>query len=398
MIFVARILGREAYGEFGLVRSTAMMFVMFSCSGQGITATKHIAELLHNDKERTGRIIGLSYLFTLFTSVLLAVIFYLLAPWICETQLNQPQLTNMMKLCTLLLFITTFMSTQVSVMTGFQDFRGLAITNGLAGLTMLPIYIVGAYFGGLCGVVIAAIIASALNFMFNSVFIYQNMKKYKVRYTFRLLYKEISLLWTSNVPMTLVAIIYCGMIFIVQMMIGKQHDGIKELGLYYAAMNYQMMVLVLPNILMTTFLPNFCELNNPKQLLQYWKIVKLGLILTPLIATCSALPLLILPNYLMELNGTEFTNTGRILIAVGILGIITSNVNMWGQILLSQNDQWTILLLHIINIVVSLIFAHYLLNYHWGGLGAVFALIIGQCIHLLLASLCLVRYYCNIIN
>jgi O-antigen/teichoic acid export membrane protein len=167
MIFVARILGKESFGEFGLVRSTAMTFVTFSSFGKGITATKYIAELLPSDKERVGRIIGLSYIFTFLMSLVISVIFYFAVPYICETQLNAGQLTDAMKLGAVLLFLSTFMGTQISVMTGFQDFRGLALTTGIVGILSLPIYLVGTFLYGIFGAVIAVIVSTTLNLIIN---------------------------------------------------------------------------------------------------------------------------------------------------------------------------------------------------------------------------------------
>ena len=56
-VVVARILGSDGYGQFGIVRSTVLMFSTFAGLGLGITAMKHVAEFLGTDKERTGRIL-----------------------------------------------------------------------------------------------------------------------------------------------------------------------------------------------------------------------------------------------------------------------------------------------------------------------------------------------------
>jgi O-antigen/teichoic acid export membrane protein len=110
IFFVAIILEKEAFGEFGLVRATTSMFVTFSSFGMGLTATKYIAELLHSDKERIDRIIGLNYLLSFFVSLVIATIFYFSIPQICETLLNASGLVDEMKCGALLLFLMTFMS------------------------------------------------------------------------------------------------------------------------------------------------------------------------------------------------------------------------------------------------------------------------------------------------
>ena len=44
-VFVARWLGKESFGEFGVLQTTVGMFAVFAGFGMGLTATKHVAEL-----------------------------------------------------------------------------------------------------------------------------------------------------------------------------------------------------------------------------------------------------------------------------------------------------------------------------------------------------------------
>src|ERR1035437_5586151 len=54
-IIVARLLGRGAYGELGIIQSTVGMFGLFAGFGMGITATKFVAEYRKTDPEQIGR-------------------------------------------------------------------------------------------------------------------------------------------------------------------------------------------------------------------------------------------------------------------------------------------------------------------------------------------------------
>ena len=49
-IIMARILGKELYGEYGLIRNTILMFATFAGFGMGITGMKFIAENYENDR------------------------------------------------------------------------------------------------------------------------------------------------------------------------------------------------------------------------------------------------------------------------------------------------------------------------------------------------------------
>ena len=93
MVLVARMLGKTAYGEFGMLQSTFLgMFGVFAGFGLGLTATKHVAEYCRSDPERAGRIITLSGLFAVVTGGLMAVGLLIWAPWLAAHTINAPHL------------------------------------------------------------------------------------------------------------------------------------------------------------------------------------------------------------------------------------------------------------------------------------------------------------------
>ena len=48
-IICARILGKEMFGELGIVRSTFNMFIVVGASGIGVTATRYISAYRKSD-------------------------------------------------------------------------------------------------------------------------------------------------------------------------------------------------------------------------------------------------------------------------------------------------------------------------------------------------------------
>jgi O-antigen/teichoic acid export membrane protein len=382
IIFVIRILGKEVFGEFGLIRSTATTFVVFSNFGMGLTATKYIAELLQTDKERVGRIISLTYLFTFFTSLIVAIAFYFAVPWFYESQLNTPHLTEVMRLGAVLLFLSTFMGTQISVMTGFRDFRGLAITTGLIGILSLPIYVLGARWYGIYGVMISVILCAVFNVIMNSMLIYRNINKYQLRYDFIKAYKEYSILWNSNLPIVICNILYVGMIWLVQIMLRLQHNGTTELGEYYAAQNIQIAFCFLPTLITTVFFPNLCEIGGTGQNRWYWNVVKKGFILQAVISLLILLPLFLFPNFFMGLNGDEFIGRGFVLFAVGIWGWLCILCSTGWCVIVDQKKAWFTVLVLTIEVIIVLTLSYLLLEIQWGNIGIVTALIVGRIINL----------------
>ena len=373
MILVARILGKELFGEFGLVRSTAMTFVTFSSFGMGLTATKYIAELLQKDKERVGRIIGLSYLFTLLTSLLVAVTFYLAVPWLCETQLQAPHLAGVMKLGAVMLFISAIMGTQTCVMQGFQDFRGLAIASTASGAVMLPLYIAGSWYGGVWGAVICAVLAICLNFAINSAMVYRNTRRFHVRYSFRQSYKELPILWQSNLPIFLSATVYGFALWLAEIMLVMQPNGKAELGIYYVAMSYQLVIIFVPQVLQSVFFPVISELNSNGNNGQYWHVVKKNWLIQFGYSTVACTPFLLFPSFFMGLAGKDYAKEWPALVGAVLVVIVRTSSDVTYRVLISKGWNWTQAIVNSIGCAIFLAAVWYSLHLNGGAVGLFYA-------------------------
>ncbi|MGL6197077.1 MAG: oligosaccharide flippase family protein [Thermoguttaceae bacterium] len=341
MILVARILGKETFGEFGLVRSTAAAFMTVSAFGMGLTATKYISELLHTDKERVGRIIGLSYVFTFVSSFFVALAFWITTPWLCETQLHAPHLVGVMRLGAVLLFFTTLMTAQTGVMQGFQDFRGLALATFLGGLVMLPIYVAGAYWFGLWGAVIGAILAIILNVGINSVLIYRDTKKYDIKYDFLNVKREWGVLLHFGLPGFLCSVTYSISFWACQMMLGAQNDGATQLGLFYAALTIYTILVSVPTMLAPVFMSMMSESHGQRDAMRYKKVVGASFVTNVGIACIMACPFIIFPETMMRFCfGAEFVDGGATLAILAAASVMFVACSVVDQIVASKNRMW----------------------------------------------------------
>ena len=103
-IIVARILGREGYGEVGMIQSTIGMFGVFAGFGLGSTATKYIAEFRFKDPEKAGRITNLTMIASLIGGGLMMITCLIMSPWLADKTLNRPDLAPVLAAGALLLF------------------------------------------------------------------------------------------------------------------------------------------------------------------------------------------------------------------------------------------------------------------------------------------------------
>ena len=176
-IIVANILGKDQYGELGLVRSTISMFVIFGVAGLGMTATKYISEFKDINKERLVSIFIIVVVFTLILGLIVSSLVFYCAPYLAEKMLNNPLIVDDIQVGSFFLFFTIINSVLQGVLSGFEDFRSTALTTFVGSFVEFIFMIIGAYYLG----VIGALIGYGLGYMVMTLlyvfFIKQNLKK-----------------------------------------------------------------------------------------------------------------------------------------------------------------------------------------------------------------------------
>src|SRR4051812_46502770 len=68
-IYAARMLGKERFGEFGIIQNSIASFGLAAGLGFGLAATKYVAEFRTTDPARVARILALAQRITYFTSI-----------------------------------------------------------------------------------------------------------------------------------------------------------------------------------------------------------------------------------------------------------------------------------------------------------------------------------------
>lgn len=92
MVFVARLLGKETYGQFVVLQSTLTMVGVFAGFGIGTTATRYVAELRLRDSGRLAHILALAERSILAFGMIATVVLALASELIASAVLNSPSL------------------------------------------------------------------------------------------------------------------------------------------------------------------------------------------------------------------------------------------------------------------------------------------------------------------
>jgi O-antigen/teichoic acid export membrane protein len=346
-ILVARILGREAFGQLGIIQSTVGMFGVVAGFGLGLTANKHVAEFRTKDPARAGRVMALAALFAVLIGGATSGVLALLARWVAVRTIAAPQLTGLLRIGAIYLWLSAVNGAQAGALAGFEAFRAIATRSLWAGLVTLPLMVGGAWLVGLPGAVWGMVGGMAMNCLLNELALRREASVAGVPVSYRECLRERPLLWQFSLPAFLSGSLVGPVLWGADALLVNRPHGYDQLGLFNAADAFRSAVLVIGSVIGTPLLPIMAhekggggERLGRVNMLATWAV---GAI--PALLLCSA-PELVQMAYGKQFTGAAFRHTFVLVILSsaimsyrqGIGRVLWARGLMWWSLV--TNAQW----------------------------------------------------------
>jgi O-antigen/teichoic acid export membrane protein len=365
-IVVARVLGQVGFGELAMILSTLGVLGTFSGLGVGGTATRYVAELRLKDPERTGRIIGLTYMVSWIAGGLLALSCFLAAPWLAAKTLNAPHLAPEIRLASLLLFITAGFGPQVNILSGFQAFRAISKVNWWTGLSSLPITLTLVWLAGLWGVILAFILNAFLAAVVAAFFLRREYKAAQICINFQRAWQERPVLWGFSLPAFLSSLLFTPTLWAANLILVHQPNGYAQLGLVNAAMQYRWLIGGINLILSTVSVSLMSEIHGKNDPVRLSRFFNVNLRLTLSLAVLLGFAILLLSPWLMEVFGAKFRLAAPLLPIVICYSVTGLSNSIFSQIYYSSGRMWVTFKIQLIWCLLMLIMVFYLVPLYLG--------------------------------
>lgn len=344
-IVTARLLGVDQNGEYGVINSTVLMFSTFAGLGLGTTATRFVAEYKSTDKEKCGRIIGMTNMIGLFSGCVMAIVLFVLAPWLAQEQLNAAHLESALRLSAVLLLTNTVNTIQNSTLSGFENFKGIARLSVIQGIITFPIYIGFTYFFKVEGMILGNIIVGCIMLVMYGIENYKVRKEHSIHMDIRKARNEVSIMWKFSLPAMLSNIMVGPVTWVGNTFIIATANGYFELGIFNAANQWRSVLTFLPAAVGNVILPLIVANKGDSRL------ERTNILIGWMIVNCFALPVLVAPELIAWLYGSEYSgqalNVSLLMVALtccilsykeGIARNLVSNNLMWWGFL--SNALW----------------------------------------------------------
>ncbi len=380
-IFVARILGKDVFGELGIVRSSLDMFGVLAGFGLGLTATKHVAEYRKSNPDRAGRIIALSGVMAMGTGGLMALVLFVLAPWLAAHTLNAPHLSGVIRIGCLLLLLSAQTGAQTGTLAGFEAFKTIARVNLLVGLASFPILVAGAHFGGLKGALWGLTLNMTVHWTLNHLALRKATAREGI--PFRLLgcARERSVLWKFSIPAALSGLSFslanwgCGALLV------NRPGGYGEMGILNAANQWRMVILFVSSIGVQIVLPVLSDLSGNDDRRKYLRVLKYSALFNGGTAIAIVIPIVLFSRSIMSSYGEGFGAGASVLVLLACSAALVSLTKVAGQAIISKGKMWIRFFSQAAWAVAVIVLAWYFVHIGSGAIGIALAHLIAYLLY-----------------
>ncbi len=351
-IIIARMLGKDLYGEYGMVKTTMFYIAAFSTFGLGYTSTKFIAESIseadHNSRSITRSSISITLVSSIFLCLLLCVFSHSLANFI-----NTPKLATAFQFLGIIIILKAINTTQTGIIAGFKLFREIGIINIVSGITLIITCIPLTYFWSVKGSLLALILSQVVLCVGGHIAITKaqpkeessmvNFVKPLMKFSFPVAMQELTYMVCNWGSMLLIT----------------KHASVGEVGIYTAATQWGAVILMIPSLLQNVFL-SYLSSTASKQV-QHDKMLSRMMLINLI---CTFMPFLIiflLSNFICSFYGPTFTGLKIVLIVYSFSTILMCLNNVVQADLLAQGHNWLLFALRSSRDVLIIVALYYIL-------------------------------------
>lgn len=379
LMLVARLLGKEVYGQFVVIQSTLSMVGVFAGFGIGAAATRYAAELKTRDTIRLGHIITLAERTILAFGLLASTGLVFATGWMAKHILNAPGLSIPLAISACAVLFTALDSYQKSVLIGFESMRAFAIGTVIGVIAGFPVMLLAANYFGLQGAAVAMVVNALLQASISRYQMTRELQKYKVQRSAKGCLSEWPVLWRFAFPALLAGALVGPAHWATQAMLANTPNGYAELAVLGIAMQWFNLIMFLPGTVGRVVLPMLTDHvtkndhNNSRRILLYAMSAN-AIVAVPMAVIVGAFA----PN-IMRLYGSGFEHDYVPLVVAVMTATLLAIQTPVGNLLAASSRMWLGALMNAGWAFVYVGLAYFLVNK--GAIGILSALAIGYVAH-----------------
>lgn len=354
-IIIAKLLGKDVFGEYGLLRNTLLMIAVFSTLGLGYTSTIFVSKYRDTSPNLLYLLIRNLLNITIGFSSIIAILVFIFSEQIALL-LEDTALILGLKYLSVIIVLNALTTTQIGILAGLKLFKNTAYVNILCGICNFFITISLTVIWGFNGALLALLISQLINCILNSYVLRKNVSRVDGCGEIPLKY-----IMVQSIPIALQEMSVSLMHWIGYYLLLK-FTGYGEVGLYSAATQWSVIILFIPVTLRNVVLSHLSSKQNSVQHRKiFYSMMGLYVLSTFIPSTLIA----IFSNFIVGFYGESFIGLKYVLIFGCYSTVFNSVYNIYSSEFMSLNRNWLMYIITIfrdLGIVISLILCIYIIN------------------------------------
>jgi len=339
-IALARLMGPAHYGELAVIYSSVDLFGVFAGFGLGMTATKHVAELRGKDPHRAGRILALSTVTASLTGLVMAVLLFVLSPWLAARTLSAAHLAEPLRIGACLLFFASLSGAQCGALCGFEAFNTTARLGVIVGLLNVPLMVGGYLAYGLKGVLWGMVVGRFAEWVLRHLAVRAEARRARVVIQYRECTRELSVLWQFSIPAMVSGVLVMPVNWACAAILVNQPNGYAEMGIYNAASQWYNGLLFLPVTVGAVLLPLLSDRMGEGDARGSSGVVGFMLRFNAATMLPCVIGLSLASPYIMRMYGREYSHAWLTLVLVVVTAGVFAVLSPVGDVIAASGRMW----------------------------------------------------------
>ena len=257
LMCAARLLDIEDFGRLMIVQSTCVVFQSFFIVGFMITAPKLIADLRHRDPKRTAEVIAMLRILGLALGLAVAGLLVILAPQIAGIVFGRPELSQLLRIASVIFIVMTWHEIQMAIINGFEAFDLQARVAILAAPVGLTVFLSATWLGGLEGSVLGLMAMFAVAAVVSTWSVSRLCRRHAIPIHWWSGSRDWSTVCRIALPAALSGAVWLPAIWIANAFLVNSEDGLAQFGLFSLANQFFAAIMFLPNMVTVVVMPAF---------------------------------------------------------------------------------------------------------------------------------------------
>ena len=334
-IFIARTIGKDLYGEYGMVKTTMFLMALFSTFALGDTSTKFIAEYIQKDVSFIRKIIHASFRISFVCSATLCVLLVIFSKKLAVF-INTPQLEEAFKFLGIIIVFRSINTVGAGILGGFKAYKKLGINNIIAGVTMLTLAIPGTLYWSLYGALCALLLSQVTLSILNTYQVYKFSKMYLIPNVPKGSFEKELLLFSY--PFALNELVYSLSSWGCSLLVAK-YATIGDLGMLSACNQWNAIILFMPGLLGNVVL-SYLSTTAVSNMSTHKMIIRRMLIVN---FVCTFIPFVMVimaSGYIADYYGPTFKGMEMVLGIKVLCTIFMCLTRVYQSNLMSEGKKW----------------------------------------------------------